>query len=66
MSSSDENYSAHSEVAFIRQKRSALQLIWGAVQGAPVSALFGMVVIFAYLIVAVFAADCPYGEAGNF
>ena len=67
MSSSDENYSATAEVALIRQKRSALQLIWGAVRGAPVSALFGMVVIFAYLIVAVFAPlIAPYGEAEIF
>ena len=67
MSSSDENYSATAEVALIRQKRSAVQLIWRAVRRAPVSALFGMVVIFAYLIVAVFAPlIAPYGEAEIF
>ena len=67
MSSSDENYSASAEVALIRQKRSSAQKIWRAVRGAPVSALFGMVVIFAYLIVAVFAPlIAPYGEAEIF
>ena len=67
MSSSDENYSASAEVALIRQKRSSAQKIWRAVRGAPVSALFGMVVIFAYLLVAVFAPlIAPYGEAEIF
>ena len=67
MSSSDENYSASAEVALIRQKRSSAQKIWRALRGAPVSALFGMVVIFAYLLVAVFAPlIAPYGEAEIF
>ena len=67
MSSSDENYSASAEVALIRQKRSAAQNIWRAVRTAPVSALFGMTVIFAYALVAVFAPlIAPYGEAEIF
>ena len=67
MSASDEQYSASGEVARIRQKRSAVQNVMRAVRGAPVSALFGMVVIFAYALVAVFAPlIAPYGEAEIF
>ena len=67
MSPSDEKYSASAEVALIRQRRSAMQKIWRAVRSAPVSALFGMVVIFAYLLVAAFAPlIAPYGEAEIF
>jgi peptide/nickel transport system permease protein len=48
-------------------RRSRLSLIWRALRTAPISAWFGMIVIAAYVFVAVFAPLlAPYGEAQIF
>jgi peptide/nickel transport system permease protein len=48
-------------------RRSRLSLIWRALRTAPISAWFGMIVIAAYVFVALFAPWlAPYGEAQIF
>lgn len=65
--SSPENYSAASEVASVRKRRTRLQRWWLTFKKAPVSAWFGLLVIIAYIIVALFAPWlAPYGEAEIF
>lgn len=46
------------------QRRTRLQSAWRALRKAPLTAWFGLIVIAAYLIIAVFAPlIAPYGEA---
>ena len=70
MSDSTENqsgYSAAAEVGAVRKRRSRFERSWIALKKAPVSAWFGMIVIAAYVFVAVFAPLlAPYGEAEIF
>ena len=70
MSDSTENqsgYSATAEVGAVRRRRSRFERSWIALKKAPVSAWFGMIVIAAYVFVAVFAPLlAPYGEAEIF
>jgi peptide/nickel transport system permease protein len=50
-----------------RARRSRRALVWRELRKAPFSAWFGMVVVFAYLFVALFAPlIAPYGEAEVF
>jgi len=50
-----------------RARRSRRELIWRELRKAPFSAWFGMIVVFAYLFVALFAPlIAPYGEAEVF
>jgi len=67
MSSSGDTYSATAEVGNRRQRRSRWQRIWIALRKAPLSAWFGMIVVSAYVIVALFAPLlAPFGEAQIF
>ena len=60
-------YSAAHEVTLIKARRSVLQNIWRTLKTAPPTAWFGMIVIFLYLIVAVFAPLlAPHGQAQVF
>ena len=61
------NYSALSEVGAVYERRSFWERVVFDLRKAPYTALFGMVVIFAYALVAVFAPlFAPYGEAQIF
>ena len=67
MSQSGDTYSATAEVGNRRQRRSRWQRMWIALRKAPLSAWFGMIVVSAYVIVALFAPLlAPYGEAQIF
>lgn len=67
MSDTKENYSAASEVAQIRVRRTRWQRAKIALRKAPYSAWFGMIVIACYAFVAIFAPFlAPYGEAEIF
>ena len=60
---SDKEYSAADEVGSVLEQRSRWQRIKLALQSAPLSAWFGMIVIFAYVLVALFAPlIAPYAE----
>ncbi|MEM7258773.1 MAG: ABC transporter permease [Pseudomonadota bacterium] len=66
-SSSSGDYSAAAEVGAVRKRRTRTERTWIALKKAPVSAWFGMLVITAYVFVAVFAPLlAPYGEAEIF
>jgi len=61
------HYSATAEVGAVRQRRSRATRWWLALKKAPLSAWFGMLVIAAYIVVALFAPWlAPYGEAEVF
>ncbi len=67
MSEETTAYSAASEVGATRIRRSWRQRAWIDLKKAPPTAWFGMVVVFLYLFVAVFAPLlAPYGEAQVF
>ena len=67
MNKEKETYSALGEVGGFQQKRTRLDRIRLDLQKAPLTARFGLVVIFAYIIVALFAPFiAPYGEAEVF
>ena len=60
---SDKDYSAAEEVGSVLEQRSRWQRIKIALKSAPVSAWFGMIVILAYVLVALFAPFiAPYAE----
>ena len=64
---SETGYSAAAEVASVGKRRSTFERWWLALKKAPPSAWFGMIVVFAYVVVAVFAPLlAPYGEAEVF
>lgn len=59
-----QEYSAASEVAMVRTRRSRRARMWIGLKKAPPTAIFGMLVILAYVFVGVFAPVlAPYGEA---
>lgn len=67
MSDSEKTYSAAAEVAMVRKRRSRSERMWIELKKAPLSAWFGLIVIAAYLFVAIFAPLlAPYGEAEVF
>ena len=67
MNKEKETYSALGEVGGFQQKRPRWDRIRLDLQKAPLTARFGLVVIFAYIIVALFAPlIAPYGEAEVF
>jgi len=67
MSVSNKGYSAADEVGRVFTRRTRMQRIWIDLKKAPPTAIFGMLVIFTYLFVAVFAPlIAPYGEAEIF
>ena len=62
-----DKYSALSEVGAVHERRSFWERMVIDVRKAPYTALFGMVIIFLYALVAVFAPlFAPYGEAQIF
>jgi peptide/nickel transport system permease protein len=62
-----EDHQLRTEDAMPKARRTRLSLIRRALWSAPLSAWFGMIVIAAYVIVAVFAPWlAPYGEAQIF
>ncbi len=66
-STTSSGYAAAAEVGSVRKRRSRSERWWIALKKAPISAWFGMIVISAYVFVAVFAHWlAPYGEAEIF
>lgn len=62
--SDDQTYSAAAEVGMVRLRRTRTQRAWIELKKAPPTAWFGLIVITAYIFVAVFAPIiAPYGEA---
>jgi len=60
-------YTAAAEVGAVRKRRTRRERWWLALKKAPISAWFGLIVIVAYVIVALFAPLlAPYGEAQIF
>jgi peptide/nickel transport system permease protein len=67
MSSSDQGYSAASEVSQIKSRRTLSENLWRGLKSAPPTAIFGMTVITLYLLIGIFAPLlAPYGEAEIF
>jgi peptide/nickel transport system permease protein len=67
MSSSDQGYSAASEVSQIKSRRTLSENLWRGLKSAPPTAVFGMTVITFYLLVGIFAPLlAPFGEAEIF
>ena len=67
MTDKPNTYSATAEVAYKRIRRTRWQRIKLSLSKAPPTAWFGMIVIFLYIICAVFAPFlAPYGEAEVF
>lgn len=67
MSSGEQGYSAAGEVSQLKARRTLLENIWRGLKSAPPTAIFGMVVITFYLVVAIFAPFlAPHGEAEIF
>ncbi len=67
MSNDDQTYSAAGEVAIVATRRSWGQRAWRELKKAPATAWFGMIVIAAYMFVALFAPwVAPYGESQIF
>jgi len=67
MNKEKETYSALGEVGGFQQKRTRWDRIRLDLQKSPLTARFGLVVIFSYIIIALFAPFiAPYGEAEVF
>ncbi len=61
-----ETYSATAEVGAVRRRRSRRERVWMVLKKAPPTAWFGMIVVFLYFFVAIFAPWlAPYGEADS-
>ncbi len=64
---SSSGYSAAGEVALIKARRTFLENVWRGLKSAPPTALFGLIVITFYILLALFAPLlAPYGEAEIF
>ncbi|RDC71402.1 ABC transporter permease [Rhodovulum sp. 12E13] len=62
--SESEGYSAAAEVGAVRMRRSWRERAWIELKKAPFTAWLGLVIILAYIFVAIFAPWlAPYGEA---
>ncbi|MEE4236090.1 MAG: ABC transporter permease [Anderseniella sp.] len=67
MSNDDQTYSAAGEVAIVATRRTWTQRAWRELKKAPITAWFGMIVIAAYMFVAIFAPwVAPYGQSQVF
>ena len=67
MSNDDQTYSAAGEVAMVATRRTWAQRAWRELKTAPLTAWFGLIVIAAYMFVAIFAPwVAPYGESQVF
>ena len=64
MTEKPDTYSAAAEVGAVRKRRSKMERAWILLRSAPPSAIFGLVVVSAYIFVALFAPLlAPYAEA---
>ncbi|WP_425039427.1 ABC transporter permease [Primorskyibacter sp. S187A] len=64
--SEPNTYSAAAEVGAVRTRRTWSQRAWIELKKAPFSAWLGMIIIFVYVFVALFAPlIAPYGEADS-
>ena len=64
MTKEANTYSASGEVGSVRQRRTRWERIWLDLKKAPPTAIFGMIVIFGYALVSLFAPIlAPFGEA---
>ncbi|MEG9862908.1 MAG: ABC transporter permease [Parvularculales bacterium] len=67
MNTSHKKYSAKAEVGRVRVRRSRRERMWIELKKAPPTAIFGMIVILFYLVMAIGAPlFAPYGEAEIF
>jgi len=63
----DQGYSAADEVGMIKARRTTLENVWRGLKTAPPTAIFGLIVITAYVFFALFAPLlAPFGEAEIF
>ena len=66
MTKEANTYSASGEVGSVRQRRTRWERIWLDLKKAPPTAIFGMIVIFGYAAVSIFAPMlAPFGEADS-
>ena len=66
MTKETNTYSASGEVGSLRQRRTRWERIWIDLKKAPPTAIFGMIVIFGYAVVSIFAPMlAPFGEADS-
>ena len=66
MTDAPETYSAKDEVGQVRARRTRRERMWIELRKAPLTAWFGMIVIAAYIFVAIFAPWlAPYAEADS-
>ena len=64
MTKEANTYSASGEVGSVRQRRTRWERTWLDLKKAPPTAIFGMIVIFGYALVSLFAPIlAPFGEA---
>ena len=66
MTKKTNTYSASGEVGSLRQRRTRWERIWIDLKKAPPTAIFGIIVIFGYAFVSIFAPIlAPFGEADS-
>ena len=66
MTKEANTYSASGEVGSVRQRRTRWERTWLDLKKAPPTAIFGMIVIFSYAVVSIFAPMlAPFGEADS-
>ena len=66
MTKEANTYSASGEVGSVRQRRTRWERTWLDLKKAPPTAIFGMIVIFGYAAVSIFAPMlAPFGEADS-
>ena len=66
MTKEANTYSASGEVGSVRQRRTRWERTWLDLKKAPPTAIFGMIVIFGYAVVSIFAPMlAPFGEADS-
>ena len=66
MTKEANTYSASGEVGSVRQRRTRWERTWLDLKKAPPTAIFGMIVIFGYAVISIFAPMlAPFGEADS-
>lgn len=67
MNQTSPSHNAAAEVSVVRKRRGRFERSWLALKKAPISAWFGLIVVSAYIFVALFAPWlAPYEEAAIF
>lgn len=67
MNQTSPSHNAAAEVSVVRKRRGRFERSWLALKKAPISAWFGLIVVSAYIFVALFAPWlAPYKEAAIF